>query len=425
MLSSTLRQLSRRYTFAHRPLAVPQQQRGKCVRWASSAPTNAAVQSSIREAFADIRNSLSLVNQGERLKVAEEQARELAKELENEDIWTQDYNAASRKQQQLVHLQKQTSSLQDIRSSLDSLSELAALADASGDSALQTELLPELTALKARAGELTRALLLSAPADAHGAYIEVKAGSGGTEACDWAGILARMYTRWAQAHDFSVAVVDETLGEVAGIRHRTLRVDGAYAYGYAQFESGIHRLVRMSPFDAAGQRHTSFASVQVSPYFGEDEDGSAVKEGKALVEINPADLKIQTMRSSGAGGQHVNKTESAVRITHIPSGLVVACQQERSQARNRTVAISLLKSRLYDMEQLKKAQAKTASYNNLPEMSWGAQIRSYTLQPYQLIKDVRTGHEVGTSGVQAVLDGDLDGFMEAGLKHFRAGAASS
>ncbi|KAH8119759.1 peptide chain release factor [Phellopilus nigrolimitatus] len=421
MLFSTLRVLSRRRILV------------QTARWASTTapPTAAALQSSIRDAFADIRNALSLVNQGERLKTADAQAKELVKELEDADIWTKDYNTASRKQQQLSHLQKQTSLLHDIQTSFESLSELASLADSSGDSELYDELFPELVSLKKRADELTKTLLLSEPADASGAYIEVKAGSGGTEACDWAGILSRMYTRWAQAHDFPVTLVDETLGEVAGIRHRMLRVDGAYAYGYAQFETGIHRLVRMSPFDAAGQRHTSFASVQVSPYFGEEDEvdekgGGGGKSGgaKSLVEINPSDLKITTMRSSGAGGQHVNKTESAVRITHIPSGLVVACQQERSQARNRTVAISLLKSRLFDMERLKKARAKNASYTNLPEISWGSQIRSYTLQPYQLIKDVRTGYEVGTGGVQSVLEGELDGFMEAGLRHFRATSSS-
>ncbi|OCB86201.1 hypothetical protein A7U60_g6790 [Sanghuangporus baumii] len=417
------------------------------LRWASTS--NSKVLQSIQEAFADIRNALSLVNHGEKLKTAESEAKELTKELEvgffhsnqptssirldklqNTELWTRDYNTASRKQQQLVHLQKQTSSLKEIQSSFESLSELSSLANESGDDQLYDELLPELEALRNRADELTKSLLLSSPADPHGAYIEIKAGSGGTEACDWAGILSRMYTRWAQSRGFDVSVAEETIAEIAGIKSRTLRVDGAYAYGYAQFESGIHRLVRMSPFDSAGQRHTSFASVQVSPYFGEEDDidekggtSSGSGAGKDLVEINFADLKIQTMRSSGAGGQHVNKTESAVRITHIPTGIVVACQQERSQARNRVVALSLLKSRLYDIEQLKKAQAKATTHSNLPEITWGSQIRSYTLQPYQLIKDVRTGYEVGTGGVHAVLDGDLDGFMEAGLRHFRVSSS--
>lgn len=208
--------------------------------------------------------------------------------------------------------------------------------------------------------------------------------------------------------------VDESLGDVAGIKSTTLLVTGPYAYGYAQYETGVHRLVRVSPFDSAGARHTSFASVRVSPYFDENSDDVGI-------ELNVSDLKITTMRSQGAGGQHVNKTESAVRIVHVPSGITVTCQQERSQHRNRAVAMSLLKSRLYEVEMQKKAQTKVEAYNTLPEIGWGSQIRSYVLHPYQLIKDARTGHEVGTAGYQGVLDGELGGFMEASLRKFRRG----
>jgi len=296
-----------------------------------------------------------------------------------------------------------------------------ALADEAGDLDLMQDVLKELNDLNARAEALTQSLLMSEPADSCSAYIEIKAGSGGTEACDFAAMLSRMYTRWAQSKDYPVKVVDESLDDVAGIKYRTLQVDGPYVFGISQFESGVHRLVRISPFSASGQRHTSFASVQVSPVI--DEGGGATSAN--LMQIDPSDLKITTMRSSGAGGQHVNKTESAVRVVHIPSGITIACQQERSQARNRTTAMSLLKSKLFDRERRQKAQAKASARDARPDISWGSQIRSYVLQPYQLIKDTRTGYEVGTGGVQDVLDGDLDALLDASLKYFRTPRSGS
>jgi len=304
---------------------------------------------------------------------------------------------------------KETVNIPDLYSTTTSV-----LAQDSADTQMQGDLVSELEALHTRASEYLVSLWLSEPTDPNSAYIDVRAGSGGTEACDFASMLARMYTKWGHSRGFTVQTVDESLGDVAGIKSTTLLVTGPYAYGYAQYETGVHRLVRVSPFDSAGARHTSFASVRVSPYFDENSDDVGI-------ELNVSDLKITKMRSQGAGGQHVNKTESAVRIVHVPSGITVTCQQERSQHRNRAVAMSLLKSRLYEVEMQKKAQTKVEAYNTLPEIGWGSQIRSYVLHPYQLIKDARTGHEAGTAGYQGVLDGELGGFMEASLRKFRRG----
>lgn len=256
-------------------------------------------------------------------------------------------------------------------------------------------------------------LWLSEDVDANSAYIDIHAGSGGTEACDWAAMLARMYTRWAHSQNFEVQIVDESAGDVAGIKSTTLLVSGPFVYGYTQYETGVHRLVRNSPFDAKGARHTSFASIRVSPYFEDDAQGPDI-------EINPSDLEITTMRSNGAGGQHVNKTESAIRIVHIPSGIVVSCQQERSQHQNRRQAMSVLRSRLYELERSKRVRAKAEAHGTLPDISWGSQIRNYVLHPYQLVKDVRTDFEVSGGGVNRVLDGDLGSFMEASLRKLRA-----
>jgi len=247
--------------------------------------------------------------------------------------------------------------------------------------------------------------MLSGDRDAGDAFLVIHAGAGGTEACDWAGILARMYSRYCQLRGFKASVVDFTEGDGAGYRSITFEVEGDYAFGYLRAEVGIHRLVRISPFDSNARRHTSFASVYVYPEVEEDIE----------IEVRDEDLKVDTFRSSGAGGQHVNKTESAVRITHAPSGIVVACQAERSQIQNRAKAMKMLKARLYEVEMEKRQAALDKLHAQKKQIAWGSQIRNYVLQPYQLIKDVRTGVE--TSAVQNVLDGDLQEFIEAYLMH--------
>jgi len=239
--------------------------------------------------------------------------------------------------------------------------------------------------------------------DSHNAFLDIQAGAGGTEAQDWAQMLERMYLRWGDSRRFTVEVVDENAGEVAGIKSATLRFEGPYAYGWLRTETGVHRLVRKSPFDSGNRRHTSFASVFVSPEVDDD----------IAIDINPADLKMDVYRSSGAGGQHVNKTESAVRITHAPSGIVVACQSERSQHKNRSTAMKMLKAKLYELEVNKRNAAARVLEDSKSDVSWGNQIRSYVLDQSR-IKDLRTDVEIGNT--QAVLDGDLDPFMEASLK---------
>jgi peptide chain release factor 2 len=252
--------------------------------------------------------------------------------------------------------------------------------------------------------------LLSGEADGNDCYLEVHAGAGGTEAQDWAEMLLRMYVRWAEDHDCKVEWLEESAGEGAGIKSATVRVNGPDAYGWLKTESGVHRLVRISPFDSNARRHTSFASAWVYP----------VVDDKITVEINDKDLRIDTYRSSGAGGQHVNKTDSAVRITHLPTGVVVACQSERSQHQNRAHAFAMLRARLYELE-LEKREAATAAMNaGKTDIGWGHQIRSYVLQPYQMVKDLRTGVETGNP--DAVLDGDIDRFLAAALAQRIAGA---
>jgi peptide chain release factor 2 len=288
-------------------------------------------------------------------------------------------------------------------SAIQDASELLDLAEADADEAAASDIAREATGLEGAVRKLELQRMFRGEMDSHNAFLDIQAGAGGTEAQDWAQMLLRMYLRWGAARGFKCEVIDSSPGEVAGIKSATVQVEGDYAYGWLRTETGVHRLVRKSPFDSGNRRHTSFASVFVSPEIDEDIE----------VEVNPADLKVDVYRSSGAGGQHVNKTESAVRITHMPSGIVVACQNERSQHKNRSTAMKMLKAKLYELEVNKRNAAAKVLEDSKSDVSWGNQIRSYVLDQSR-IKDLRTGVEVGNT--TAVLDGDLDQFLEASLK---------
>jgi peptide chain release factor 2 len=281
--------------------------------------------------------------------------------------------------------------------------ELAEMAEAEGDQSMLDDISAQLAALKDKAGRAEMEALLSGEADGNDAYMEINSGAGGTESNDWAGMLLRMYSRWASAHGMSVELAEETSGEQAGIKSATLVIKGQNAYGWLKTEAGVHRLVRISPFDAAAKRHTSFASVWVYP----------VVDDTIVIDINPSDVRTDTYRASGSGGQHINKTDSAVRLTHIPTGVAVACQAGRSQHQNRDEAWKMLRARLYEMELQKREAEAQAMQDAKTDIGWGHQIRSYVLQPYQMVKDLRTNVE--TSDSQGVLDGDLDAFMGASL----------
>jgi peptide chain release factor 2 len=291
---------------------------------------------------------------------------------------------------------------------LDDQRELIELGEAEGDAAVVADAEAAIRALRDQAASKETEALLDGEADGNDTFLEINAGAGGTESCDWAAMLARMYVRWAEAKGYKVELIAESPGEEAGIRSATYQIRGQNAYGWLKSESGVHRLVRISPFDSAARRHTSFCSVWVYP----------VVDDNIEIEVSPSDIRIDTYRSSGAGGQHVNTTDSAVRITHLPTGIVVT-SSEKSQHQNRANAMAALKSRLYEMELRRRNEAIQEAHEAKGEAGWGNQIRSYVLQPYQMVKDLRTNVE--TSDTQGVLDGDLDAFMAAALARQVAG----
>jgi peptide chain release factor 2 len=300
-------------------------------------------------------------------------------------------------------LEENLASIARIERELDDNVTMIELGEAEGDSKVVAEAEEALKKLKGEVERAQLAALLSGEADASDTYVEVHAGAGGTESQDWASMLMRMYTRWAEQHRYKVEWIEETEGEAAGIKSATVQIKGKNAFGWLKTEAGVHRLVRISPFDANARRHTSFASVNVYP----------VVDDRIKIDINESDVRVDTMRAGGAGGQHVNKTESAIRLTHLPTNIVVVCQNDRSQHRNRAQAWQMLRAKLYEAE-MKKREAKAAAEQAAKtDIGWGHQIRSYVLQPYQMVKDLRTG--VSTSNTGAVLDGDLDPFMEAAL----------
>lgn len=294
--------------------------------------------------------------------------------------------------------------LHELQKTLNDIECLYLLAEEEQDEQTEVEVLKDIKAFTQKLEKIELRTMLGESHDHSNAYLSIYAGAGGTESCDWVSMLFRMYSRWAEKYGYTVSLIDELPGEDAGIKRITVHIKGEYAYGYLKSEIGVHRLVRISPFDANARRHTSFAAVDVLPEIEDEED----------IEINENELRTDTYRASGAGGQHVNKTSSAVRITHIPTGIVVQCQSERSQHQNRRMALSMLKAKMYQMREKEREKELSAAYDEKGEIAWGHQIRSYVLQPYSMVKDLRTDKETGNT--QAVLDGEIDEFMEAYLK---------
>lgn len=335
-------------------------------------------------------------------EVKKERLEEVLRELEDPAVWNNPENAQALGKEKVM-LEGVVNTIVSLEQGLNDSFDLIDIAVEEKDEATLEEVIADLGHLTSEVEKLEFRRMFSGEMDANSAFLDVQAGSGGTEAQDWAQMIMRMYLRWGEAHGFKTELLEESDGDVAGIKSCTIRFEGEYAFGWLRTETGVHRLVRKSPFDSGNRRHTSFASVFVSPEIDDDIE----------IEINPADLRIDTYRASGAGGQHVNRTDSAVRITHEPSGIVVQCQNDRSQHKNKDQAMKQLKSKLYEMEMLKRNAEKQALEESKSDIGWGSQIRSYVLDQSR-IKDLRTGIE--NTNTQAVLDGDLDKFIEASLK---------
>ncbi|MEZ5946809.1 MAG: peptide chain release factor 2 [Hyphomonas sp.] len=354
----------------------------------------------IKSLIDQIRQSAGLLRRRLDWDTATKRLDELTNLSERPDFWD-DPQAAQAMMRERQKLAEGIETVEVLTKEADDALELLELAE--GDEGMVADLEASLTRAAERAEKAELAALLSGEADGNDAYIQINAGEGGTESQDWASILRRMYARWAEKHGMAVEEMDEREGEEAGIKSATLQIKGESAYGWLKSEQGVHRLVRISPFDSSARRHTSFASVTVTPVIDDNID----------IEINPSDVRTDTYRASGAGGQHVNRTDSAVRLTHIPTNIVVQCQNDRSQHKNRDQAWKMLRSRLYELEMQKRRAVADAAYAGKSEIGFGHQIRSYVLQPYQMVKDLRT--EVETSDTQGVLDGDIDRFLSAAL----------
>ncbi len=360
------------------------------------------MQAETEHKIAAIRASIALLRQHIGWDESVKRLDELILEAEDQTLWDNQARAQAVMREK-NRLERILTNIREMQAALEDAIGLIALGEEEGDDDIISDAEASLVKLEAEASRQQLESLLSGEADSNDCFVEIHAGAGGTEAQDWAEMLQRMYARWAESKTYKVEYIEESPGEEAGLKSVTMQITGDCAYGWLKIESGVHRLVRISPYDSSSRRHTSFASVWVYP----------VIDDTIKIEIEEKDLRIDTYRASGAGGQHVNRTDSAIRITHIPTGIVAQCQNDRSQHRNRATALGILKARLYEQELRKREMEASVTAASKAEIGWGSQIRSYVLHPYQMVKDLRTQVEKGNA--QAVLDGDLDAFIEAGL----------